>query len=123
MREDMVWNVIIVGFNSKKIETYNIFDHSRFREDLEDNYKHNKNDYDAFCEQLDRDLKYYFWSKCEWEVIVSSWPPMPEGKEIEEKIDVYDQVIQNKDIFFKYTWDMCHARKNAKEVNLDFAEV
>ena len=119
MREDMEWNVIVESFNSKKIMTYNIFNHGRFRDDLEDNYKHNKNDYDAFCKQLNRDLMYYFWSKCEWEVIVSGWP----NSDIEKKIDVYDQVIQNKDIFFKYTWDMCHARKNAKKVDIDFSEV
>lgn len=46
--------------------------------------------------RLERLCMYYFWSKCEYEVIVSSWPPR-EGSE--EKIDIYDQLKANWDIF------------------------
>ena len=46
--------------------------------------------------RLDRLCMYYFWSKCEYEVIVSAWPPR-EGSE--EKIDIYDQLKANWDIF------------------------
>ena len=119
--KEMVWNVFIENFNGKKIESYNIFDHRRFMEDIEDNYKKNKNDYEAFCKQLKMDLQYYYWSKCEWEVIISSWPPV-EKNPIEEKIDVYDQVMQNEHIFYKYVWDMCHARKNSKDAGFSFEE-
>lgn len=48
--------------------------------------------------RLDRLCMYYFWAKCEYEVIVSSWPPR-EGSE--RKIDVYDQLKENWDIFRK----------------------
>jgi hypothetical protein len=46
--------------------------------------------------RLERLCMYYFWSKCEYEVIVSSWPPR-EGSEI--KIDIYDQLKANWNIF------------------------
>lgn len=46
--------------------------------------------------RLDRLCMYYFWAKCEYEVIVSAWPPR-EGSE--EKIDIYDQLKANWDIF------------------------
>lgn len=46
--------------------------------------------------RLDRLCMYYFWSKCEYEVIVSAWPPR-DGSE--EKIDIYDQLKANWDIF------------------------
>ena len=46
--------------------------------------------------RLERLCMYYFWSKCEYEVIVSAWPPR-EGSE--EKIDIYDQLKANWDIF------------------------
>jgi hypothetical protein len=46
--------------------------------------------------RLERLCMYYFWSKCEYEVIVSAWPPR-EGSE--EKIDIYDQLKANWDLF------------------------
>ena len=115
MREDMEWKVFYEDFNGKKIDLYNVFDHYSFMEAVKDAYKKYKNDFEAFSEEVRRSLQYYFWSKCEWEVIVSSWPAMPEGKEIEVKIDVYDQVRANWNKFIKYTWDMCHMRKGSKK--------
>jgi hypothetical protein len=46
--------------------------------------------------QLDRQCMYYFWAKCEYEVIVSAWPPK-DGSE--RKIDIYTQLKENWDIF------------------------
>lgn len=46
--------------------------------------------------RLDRLCMYYFWSKCEYEVIVSAWPPR-EGSD--RKIDIYTQLKENWDIF------------------------
>ena len=50
----------------------------------------------AVEKQLDRLCMYYFWSKCEYEVIVSAWPPR-EGSD--RKIDIYTQLKENWDIF------------------------
>jgi hypothetical protein len=46
--------------------------------------------------QLDRLCMYYFWAKCEYEVIVSAWPPNDRSY---RKIDVYTQLKENWDIF------------------------
>lgn len=46
--------------------------------------------------QLDRLCSYYFWAKCEYEVIVSAWPPK-DGSD--RKIDIYTQLKENWDIF------------------------
>ena len=46
--------------------------------------------------QLDRQCMYYFWAKCEYEVIVSAWPPK-DGSD--RKIDIYTQLKENWDIF------------------------
>lgn len=95
------WYVFISNFNTRKIETYNIFDHYRFFEDCKKNAKKNIHDYDNFCKTLKRDLMYYFWSKCEWEIILNDWPTS--GK-CEEKIDVYDQIKINWKTFCDYVW-------------------
>lgn len=50
----------------------------------------------AVEKQLDRLCTYYFWSKCEYEVIVSAWPPR-DGSD--RKIDIYTQLKENWDIF------------------------
>ena len=50
----------------------------------------------AVEKQLDRQCMYYFWSKCEYEVIVSAWPPR-DGSD--RKIDIYTQLKENWDIF------------------------
>ena len=95
------WNVYVSDFNSKKIETHNVFEHGRFWDDCCKNWKKNKADKEAFAEQLRRDLMYYYWSKCEWEVVVQSWPS---GRG-EMKIDVYDQIMLNWDKFVDYVWE------------------
>lgn len=50
----------------------------------------------AYEQILDRECMYYYWSKCEWEVIVSAWPPR-DGSD--KKIDVYFQLKANWEQF------------------------
>ena len=95
------WNVFINDVNHREIRTFNVFDHYGFLEDCADNAKKNNKDFAAFADQLNRDAMYYFWSKCEWEIIISDWPTT--GK-CEEKIDVYDQLLMNWEHFSNYVW-------------------
>lgn len=126
----MIWNVYRENVNTKRIETYNIFEHASFRKDVEEAYATCRTK-DEFVEQLRKSLMYYFWSKCEWEVIITDWPTHIAGSEVErlgrefknysttygryphslgvnlpiaEKIDVYDQVRLNWSTFVDYTW-------------------
>lgn len=46
---------------------------------------------------------YYYWAKCEWEVIISPWIAQHNDNEI--KVDVYWQVMNNWDIFLDYVWN------------------
>jgi len=108
---DMVWNVYVENFNAKQMEPYNIFKHYSFNEGVKKAYKRYKNDFDAFAEEIKKELQYYFWSKCEWEIILSDWPPSDRFKPV--KVSVYDQVMLNWDVFIQYVWDMAHARKVA----------
>lgn len=52
--------------------------------------------FEAYEQILDRECMYYYWSKCEWEVIVSAWPPR-DGSD--RKIDVYSQLKANWELF------------------------
>lgn len=97
------WNVYVEDFNNKEILVYNIFRHYGFMCDCVKIAKKYRTDKDAFAEEIRRSLMYYFWSKCEWEIILDSWP----GREgfRQEKIDVYDQVRMNWDAFVDWLWN------------------
>ena len=97
------WNVYIASFNGKVIEKYNVFEHQGFLNDCNEAWSSYKNDFQKFAESVKRSLSYYFWSKCEWEIILSCFPPYKKFKD--EKIDVYDQVMMNWEIFINYVWD------------------
>lgn len=107
MKAKLEWNVIWYDFNGKKISTYNIFSHCKFLEDVKkdakENYGKQLPDYEKFKESVRRELQYYFWCKCEYEVIISAWPP--NEKIPEQKIDAYSQVMMNFDIFYNYLYN------------------
>ena len=98
----LVWNVYTENFNERRIEIDNIFDHSGFYDDCVKAAKKYK-EKDTFAEEVRRSLMYYFWSKCEWEIVLTAWPPRDDFND--EKIDVYDQVRLNWDAFIDYLWD------------------
>ena len=127
------------NFNGKSIEKFNIFDHGRFFEDIKKDLKK----YDTkeeFAERLRGHLFYYYGSKCEWEVVITSWVPYITMSELDrlnaeceetlkkynrepyrlyvnpdvgKKIDVYEQVRLNWDLFVDYVWS--HKRSNKNE--------
>lgn len=102
------WNVIISDMNTGKIETYNIFDHGSFCREIDKICKRAVIR-TQFVDEVKAALMYYFWSKAEWEVIISPWCGSRENKE--RKIDVYWQVMNNFDQFIDYIM---------KEEGLDF---
>lgn len=102
-----VWNVFISNANRRTIEKYNIFDHHYFCAGCDKAYKKCVGEKDAFAEEVRRELMYYYWSKCEWEIIIKGF--IIDGKE--RKIDVYEQVMLNWDEFIKYLWHWYEARK------------
>ena len=121
--KDMIWNVYNHDINRREIKTYNVFKHNSFREDVEELLKENLN-YDEFSEKLNRIAQYYFWSKAEYEIVITSWVPHIDNEEldrvdkereehprylshyvnleVEEKLDFYDQLHLNWERFVEY---------------------
>ena len=137
----MKWNVYRENVNTKKIEVYNIFNHASFKTDVQEAYATSKTK-DEFVERLRRSLMYYFWSKCEYEVIITDWPTHVSVEEVErmsaeiakyeadyghkpystgvnlkvaEKIDIYDQVRLNWEVFVNYVWFALEGNVERKE--------
>ena len=93
----MEWNVYRHDSNWNKIVKWNIFDHGMFREDMRILLQNNLIK-DDFSKRLETTVSYYFWSKTEYEIILKPWV----GKDIEVKIDIYNQLKMNWDKFVDY---------------------
>lgn len=65
----MKWMAYYYSINRDEIKEFNIFDHRRFRENVLKliNKSGKKED---FKESLRKEVLYYFWSKCEWELVI-----------------------------------------------------
>ena len=99
------WNVFREALNQNKMEVFNIFDHYAFMNDVKKaytKYKKSKN-FDEFYDKVKSSLRYNFWAKCEWEIILSDWPPSKNFND--KKVDVYTQVMINEPLFRQYLFN------------------
>ena len=94
---NVCWRVIVHRGNSPKIEFYNVFHHGHFVEDICKALM-NRIGREQISEKIRNSAQYYFWSKCEWEVVVSNWP----RQDIEEKLDAFTQLEANWEQFIDY---------------------
>lgn len=94
------WNVYVNYFNDRKIKPYNVFDHYSFTEDLKKIARKYGKDKAEFADQVRSSVMYYFWSKAEWEIILSTL-----SQSHERKIDVHDQIVMNWERFINYLWE------------------
>ena len=85
--------------NAQKIIRWNVFDHGSFKNEI-DKILQEKLNKEDFSEKIKREVMYYMWSKCEYEIILSPWT----GRADDIKIDVYDQIMMNFDRFVDYCW-------------------
>lgn len=83
-----------------EIALWNIFKNKSFQAEVEQLLGDviSKSDFD---ERLNRIVKYYFKSKCEYEVCLATWP----RGEVVKKISVYDQIYMNWPKFCRCIWE------------------
>ena len=86
------YKVISWDFNSDNIEYYDIMPF------LIDSYKKIKKNkpktFDEIKEFITNESRYRFWSRCEYEVIITGWPKQKR----EVKIDIFNQIMENIDV-------------------------
>ena len=120
----MVWNVYDYDINRKDINLYNVFKHHSFKQDVEELLKGNLT-FNKFSKRLKNIAQYYFWSKAEYEIVITSWLPYIDNKELDrlvserencqcrlydvnldvsKKIDIYNQLVINWDVFAAYVY-------------------
>ena len=102
MKKELEWFVYRCDINTREVEKYNIFKHAKFYEYLykaKINYlKKDSFQFEEFIEQVRKDLMYCYWSKVEWEVDICNVIDNNRGI----KVDVYNQVMLNWEIFREY---------------------
>lgn len=125
------------SFNDNEIEKFNIFDHWRFLGHIENIFKKRPTKEQA-AEEIKNCLFYFYGSKCEYEIIITSFPCYINNEELDkieeeklkhkreygyypyinqvkptigEKVDIRQQVLLNWDIFFDYVWNFYNKEK------------
>ena len=93
------WYVYYHDSNAQKIIKWNVFNHGSFKNEVNKILKE-KLSKEVFSEKLRREAMYYFWSKCEYEIILLPWT----GRADNIKMDIYDQIMMNWDKFVDYVW-------------------
>lgn len=106
------WNVYRCNMGNDSIETFNIFHSYKFTNGCYKLIKSRKYNKENLKEQVAKELQYCFWSKFEYEIVIT-----PYGSKKQQAVvkDVFDQVMLNYNIFFEYLW------KHKKEL-LDYVD-
>lgn len=90
------YNVIIYDINKRQMIAYDVVPYfEREYNNLTKKNQKNLKKFDELKKFVKSRAMYQFWSRCEYEIILSDWPPS--GK-IAEKWDVYDQILLNLDL-------------------------
>ena len=88
------FNVIIYDINRNKFKSFNIIPYLM---DCYDEATKKPKTFKEFREFVDKESRYQFWARCQYEVILVDWP----CQQHEEKWDVYDQIKMNLDLITK----------------------
>lgn len=124
--------VYVENFNKRKLEKYNVLNDSIVDEIVKKTKAQGAVSTKDFSEIVRQVIGYYYRSRSEWEIVITTWPPHITNEElarqnkeystyqerfgalpskntvnldIAEKLDIYDQVMLNWNIFISYLWE------------------
>jgi hypothetical protein len=108
--EQKEFNVLIMNFNNKKIEPYNVLPYLRnvwkkkkfyYGDEFE---KIEVNTKETLKKWIEQESRYNFWARCEYEFLVLPWP-YNEERDKPYKLDVFEQIMYNIDIITDILFD------------------
>lgn len=114
------YRVITWDFSTDRVEHYDIMPYLYRR--LEEKRKKRQIvlkdlTFEKLKKFIDDESKYQFWARCQYEVILSSWPPRENGRK--HKMDVYEQIHMNLDNIAKLMYDDLQKRNSARVIKTD----
>lgn len=90
------YNVIVYDFNSNQFKSYDVLEYF-----IDEYNKIKKSKRPKTFDDIKNFIKgkslYQFWSRCQYEIILSDWP----NNSFNKKIDVHYQIMMNIDIVTK----------------------
>ena len=93
---NLKWYALIHHYDQEKLDPYNVlYDDIVYRID---EVIDKTGDYEQIKEKVRTELMSMFWSRTEYEIIVSNWS----GKDFKEKIDIWTQLYANLDLITEY---------------------
>lgn len=98
------WYVYIENVNRQTIEVVDLFDGYYMSKECPKILEECGEDKEQFAKLLKDALMYQYWSRCEYEIILTGWPPPNKDRFRELKIDVFSQIRLNWDAFIDYVW-------------------
>lgn len=94
-----VFNVLLWDFNQDKLIHYDVLPY--LRDCYQDTIKHKDDSYfktpktfEEFKHFIERNSRYQFWTRCQYEMICHGWPVQKK----DHKLDVHEQIMMNIDI-------------------------
>ena len=133
-KSKLVWNIF--AEEQGEIVPINIFEYNWcfLKDGLLVAKKKYKDNFEEFADHIRSWLQHEYWSRSEYETVITSWPPYIEDEELERinkekadriekygkfyresvgltvgyKIDVFTQVMMNWDRFIEYVWNNKH---------------
>ena len=108
----MKWNVICYNPDIHKFKPYDIFKCLDFLNDTLKNFEKCKNNKSKFIEELETDAIHYFFGQVEYEIVICPWMHTDYNK----KIDIYDQLKLNWDVFADYVWNSLNSSEEVTNV-------
>lgn len=129
----LTWKVLYHNINTKEIEYYDIFK-GGWLEKVAREIMNTASNFEEWKESFQKKLMYQFWSRAEYEIIVTSWPSSISAEELDrmnqeiknhyktsklininlsvaEKIDIYSQIMANWEPFTYYVWNFIHGEE------------
>lgn len=99
------WNVFVHDINKRQMKIFNVFTHGRYKQEIIKLLNH-RDDYtlEEFKEKVKSSTMYYYWCKCEWEILIAPWVGDFDKESV--KMDVYKQLEMNWDHYIKYLWEI-----------------
>lgn len=99
----MIWKVML--YDNGRARAYNVFNNISFNKAVQEEIMSVPELTFEFIEQRVKELaQWQFWSRCEYEFLVTGWPPSTHDKPY--KLDVYEQLRMNWDQFINYIYNI-----------------
>lgn len=92
---------IIYDINKKSFEPYDVMPYLINEYKVKKKKKKHPNTFDEFKKFIEGASMYMYWSRCEYELILTSWP----NEDKQKKIDIHNQIMMNIDVITNLLMD------------------